>query len=446
MRAGKTREELEQKLIQPTQSIRRKRKIVSDIKNYLFNKHKILDGNVQSWINDPENELPNLDWRVLYLFAEQISLKTRKEDIDPDNFFTEIEAKKAIQYSGTLTADDDISLPIIFDDVTEIGYGVYMTYISAKRLAQMSSVLLNYNFDIQREATKVVRGNKTIKEATLVMKNVLEIKEHLKNGTLQPTNIVFNAAVGTADDGDEITYNPETKQLQINEGTVIDIVDGYHRCRGSELALNENPDIDFNFILTILNYTDEQAAQYQGQLAEATPISKPKKKQLSAKRDADIIVKELMNDSELKDRVAVAHRPKTSAGEIVTYEVLADTIHEQYKLERKIDVHKTSAYLKEFFDILLGEYEEQFLINPLETKKDSVMVENNMFVGYLTLARRMYEEGIDAINVIDYIDKIDFSKNNELWKEIGFLKNDGTMNETKLARKSIKDFFEKMKL
>ncbi|PAV30249.1 hypothetical protein CIL05_07210 [Virgibacillus profundi] len=446
MKQDKTRQELEENLIQPTLSVKRKRKIVQEIKDSLFNNHKIIGGNTQSWINDPETELPLLDWRILYLFAKQIHSKINQSNINPDHFYTEVEAKKAQQYTGNLTIMEDVSLPMVFNDVTELRYGTYLTHISAKLLAQMSSTLLNYNFDIQREATKITRNNETIKEATLVLKNVLEIKSHLKQDSLESTNIVFNAAIGTADDGDELTYNPETKQLQINKGTIIDIVDGYHRCKGSELALNENPDINFKFSLIILNYTDDRAANYQGQLAEATPMSKPKKKQLSSKRHSDAIVRELMTQSELKDKVAVARVPSARNKELVTYDVLSDTIDEQFKLDRMIDVHKVTNYLKTYFNILLGEYAEQFIENPIEWKKKSVMVENNMFIGYIVLARRMYELGIDAVNVIDYIDSIDFDKNNELWQDIGFLNEDKNLNKTMSARNAIENYFKQLEL
>lgn len=446
MRVDKTREELEEKLILPTLSVKRKRNTVQEIKNSLYNNHKILEGNTQSWINNPSKELPELDWRLLYLFAKQIYLKTNILDINPDGYYTEIEAKKALQYTGGLTIESDIKLPLVFDDAVELGYGRYLTTISAKRLSQMSSTLLNYNFDIQREATKIRRNNETIKVATLVMQNVEEIKNHLKNDTLQPTMIVLNASVGSSDSGDEITYNPETKQMQINKGTVLDIVDGYHRCKGTELALNEKPEIDFNFALTVLNYTDEQAARYQGQLAEATPISKPKKNQLSAKRHADAVVKELMTHSELKDRVAVANAASIRNLELVTYDILADAIEEQFTLERKIDVYKVTEYLKNYFNILLGEFSEQFIEEPQKWKKKSLMVDHNMFIGYIVLAKKMYENNIEEIKVIDYIKNIDFNKSNPLWKKINVLNERLNLNKTTIVRKSIKRYFEEMKI
>src|SRR5699024_10142335 len=214
MIAGKTREELENNLINPTLQNKRKRKSVSNIKENLLKKHKIIGGNVQSIINNPKKELTKLDWRVLLLFAEQIYLETEDNDsINYKNFYTVNEIQKARQYTGQLTVEGDISLPLTLDEATELDYDKYLVAIDVKTLAQMSSLLLNYNFDIQREAKKKLVDGETIQEATLIMENVEEIKEHLLKDTLEVTQIVINASAGTSYEGNEITFDPKTRQL-----------------------------------------------------------------------------------------------------------------------------------------------------------------------------------------------------------------------------------------
>lgn len=446
MKAGKTREELEEKLIEPTLSVKRKRTATQKIKENLLMNNKIIGGNVQSLINNPKVELKNVDWRVLYLFAEQIYLETKEESINPKEYYTEIEIKKARQYTGKMMVEGDISLPLTLENVLMIDYDKYVTTIPVKLLAEMSALLLNYNFDIQRESKKKVVGGETIQEATLVMENVLEMKEHLKKNTLETTSIVINASAGTADSGDELIYDPETMMLTINKGTVLDIVDGYHRCKASELAINENPDIDFKFMALILNYTDDQAANYQGQLAKATPIAKPRQRQLAESRYADKITNRLNTKSELQGKISTSHNPSLQNKELVSYDVIANTINEEFSLERMYDVHRVGDYLEKFFDILLGYYEEQFIEKPLEYKSKTLLVENNIFIGYIILAKRMYEKGIDAVKVIDYLKNIDFNKDNKLWKKLNILDDKGNFTKTKIARKAIKDYFNSISI
>lgn len=443
MKPGKTREELEEKLLYPIQSIKRKRRIPQMIKDNLLKNNNIIGGNVQSLLNNPKNELSKIDWRVLLLFAEQVYLATNDENIKPSNFYTDTEIKKARQYTGKLAVEGDISLPLTLENVIMIDYDKYVTTIPVKMLAEMSALLLNYNFNIQREAKKRIVNGETIQEATLVMDNVLEMKEHLKRGTLETTNIVINASAGTSDTGNELHYDEENRMLTINKGTVLDIVDGYHRCKASELAINENPDIDFNFVVIILNYTDDQAMKYQGQLAKATPISKVRQKQLSEERFADTIVKKLSLQTKLRGKISSSSRPNLANKEIVTYEILADTIHEEFDLNRIIDVHKVANYLKMFFNIFLEYYEEQFE-NPLKYKKETLLVENNFFIGYIVLAKRMYENNIDSSEIISILENIDFNKDNPLWQELEILDNDKNLMGTSIIRKNIKKYFNEI--
>lgn len=446
MKLGKTREELENTLIKPTLAVKRTRKGTERVKKHLLHEHQILGGNVQMWLNNPKKELLHLDWRALCLFADQIYKETRNSKINPKTFYTEIEMKKALQYMGNLIVKEDLSLPLKFDQVTKINNNQFITKISVKTLAQLSSLLLNYNFDIQRESKKIVRKGETIREATLVMENVEEIKNNLKKGTQETTAIVINASAGTADEGDELFYSSEDNSLIINKGTILDIVDGYHRCRASELAINENPNIEFEFIVLLLNYTDDMAMNYQGQFAKQTPISTTRQKQLSKPRSADIIVEKLMLQSSLKGRVSTETIPSLKSGELVSYDVLTNAIESEFNLERVVDVHRAEHFLRTFFDIMLESYSEQFLDNPIKWKKKSVIAESNMFIGYITLAKRMHESNIPEVKLIDLLGKIDFSRDNPLWVDIGFLTKEKTLNKTRIARKAIKNFFNKVKL
>jgi hypothetical protein len=72
------------------------------------------------------------------------------------------------------------------------------------------------------------------------------------------------------------------------------------------------------------------------------------------------------------------------------------------------------------------------------------MAENSMFVGYIVLARRMYESNIKARDIRKIIKNIDFSRENDTWKEIGVLDQKGNLTETNKARKAIRDYFNKL--
>src|SRR5699024_4012957 len=300
---------------------------------------------------------------------------------------------------------------------------------------------LNYNFDIQRESRKKIVRGETIREATLIMENVEEIKEHLLKDTLEVTQLVINAGAGTSYKENELIYDSEKGLLTINEGTVLDIVDGYHRCKASELAVNENPNIDFKFSVLILNYTDDQAMKYQGQLAKATPIAKTRQKQLSESRYADTIVKKLNNQSALANKISLSSRPNTKNKEIVSYNVLAETINKEFDLSRVIDVHLIGDYLVDFFDILIEYYEDDFGEGMVESRMKILLAENNMLIGYIVLDKRMYEKNIEPANLNRHFDNIDFSKDNIEWIELGILDKKKNLNRMELMQRAIKTYF-----
>src|SRR5690606_26452372 len=100
----KDREVLEENLTHSIQTIKRKRNVINDIKNQLM-KNDITSGAVQKWINEPEDELPHLDIRELFLFCEQVFLKTGDFLINPEDYFTKVEEKKARQYSASIYRD-----------------------------------------------------------------------------------------------------------------------------------------------------------------------------------------------------------------------------------------------------------------------------------------------------------------------------------------------------
>jgi hypothetical protein len=444
------RSELEKNLAESiiSHKIKTKKKVVKDIKNYLNEVYQVLPGTVQLIINDPITELPKLDPRLLCLINEQIYAKTGDINIAPESYYNESEIKKSKQYSGRLELEDEIEFPLTIKNVIMFDTDTFFFPISLELLANLSrSRKINYNFDIQREAVKKEQHGDIIYEAKLVMKNVNEIKENLINNTQERTSIVVNAAIRTSDEGNELIYNPTTKELTITSGTRLDIVDGYHRTRASELAVTEKPEIkDFTFGCWILNYSDDRAAKYQGQLNMGTPIAKERQEFLSSSSHTDLVIKDLKVSSELKNRISDTNVIKPTVKEIVSYRVLKDAISEQFKLPKMRDVHDVSDYLKLYFDYLFGYFSDEFISNVNEVNKYSIINSNNLFYGYIVLARKMFEAGIQPKEVKKYIAEIDFSRDNPLWLELGVLDKEGTFSDTKKSRLAIKKYFEEIDL
>ncbi len=416
------------------EEIRKDTKLKENAKKEL-EKFGVSSGEVSSYLTNPDR-VEDLDIRLLGLLLEQAQKNTGEIRFEIDKFFTKNEITEMKQYHH-VTDDDSIHFPLELDNVSIVGDGVYISVISSKTIAKlMKARALFYNFDIQRQAKKVKREDGIIKKATIYKKNVKEIKNEILKGQLFDTTIAFNAALGSSETGEELTYDSKKRTITINEGTRLDILDGMHRCLGSQEAYESDKEINTFFTLRLSNHTTRQCQLYQAQLAKATPIPKTRVQELQANRLADTVTQMLKTDSELKDRISSTHRINTSVGEVVSYNTLADAIEENFKMETRVDAAEVGEYLSKFFDYLFD-----YIVKNKEDNENSLILYNKMFVGYIVLAKRMKEENIKLTKVREIMNEINFDRNDELWKNIV---NDGKL--TTNAEKEIKNIFKKIKL
>lgn len=414
---------------------------VKEIKEEL-SKYRISEGRVEKVLSNPE--VLNNDLRELALFTEQFYVKTGLQELNIDDWFTKSEMKESRQFDFILENNlEDIEFPLEIKNVNIVGNGVFVGSLDVKTVAKlMKSQLLNYNFEIQRQATQIKRQDHFILTPTINKKNVKEMKNLLLKGELIHTTLAFNAATQTSDSGEELVYNSKTNSLTITEGTRLDILDGFHRCLASRQAFESNPELDFRFIVIFSNYTTKQAQQYQAQLAKATPIPKARVQELEANRLSDTVVQMLKSESELKGRVSSSKgKMNITAGDLVSYSVLSEAIDREFNMKVKLDTYEVAEYLIKYFEYLFGYYPEEFTTNTINN--DSLMTYNKMFAGYISLAAQMQKEKVELKELKSILDKIDFDRNNKLWLELGITNSEGKI-VGKTDEKKISKYFKEL--
>lgn len=438
------RKELEENLINVMQisKLKTNKQVIEDIKNHL-RKYKVL--NAQNWINNPKKEIPNLEPMELFLLTEQVFVKTGSLIINPEDYFTEHERKKSRQYIGTYELEEEIKFPYTFENVSKISNKEYLVVVPSDFIAKLCmSRKLHYNFAIQRESVKRKIKGEIFEEPKLIMQNVLEIQEYLEKGKLKPTQLIYNAAIGTADaEQPELIYDEQERRLTITMGTILDVLDGFHRTKGAEFAFHKKGHLDCNFILLITNYSDDECRNFQGQIARATPIATERAEELLGERMADEVLKEVIPKTNLQGKVSDSWYVHKDT-ELVSYKILAEIIENEFNLEKMVDVYKVSKYLIKMFNYLFGIFEDEFLNNAKKISETSLINNSNMFVAYIVLGRRLMELKADPSEIIDIVNNINFDKSNNLWKEINVLDEKG--NLTKKARESIISYFENIEI
>ncbi len=443
------RELLEENLTQAIQAIKRDKKIINDIKLHLVSKHNILAGEVQTWISNAKESLSNLDIRELYLITEQIYAKCGVTyNINPSDYFTDVEKDIAKTYDASVYREE-VDFPIVLKNARVEGDGVFSVRIDMHTINELvENQLLIYDYELQREAVLVKGKDGTVrKKPKLMMTNVREIEQHLINGTLAKTTppLVWNALVRSSETGNELEYDPTHQTLQINKGTELAIGDGFHRITAIRNALMNNKDIQHDFIVVISNFTKKKFRAEQAQVAKATPISTVRVQEWESKRYSDSVVQQLKTESDLEGRISQTNRVRTIANELVSYNVLADTIDQEFIMNTRADAADVGDFLVEFFNMLIGSYQDEFIFKVEETRKNSLINDNNVFVGYIVIARRMYESDIKAKEIRKVVKSIDFSKDNPLWKDIGVLNEKGNIErDTNQLRKNIANYFKEI--
>jgi len=431
------RAELQEMIQENIKLISDDKQSIKEIKEELA-KYRIGGGRVEDYLSDPE-VLEDADIRELALLTEQMYMKTGLQGFNPTEWFTDNEMKEARQFDYMFVhGEEEVVFPLEIENVIHIGNNLYVASLDIQIIAKlMKSKKLNYNYEIQRQATRIVRKDKMMYKPTIYKKNVKEIKELLMKDQLIHTTLAFNAATQTSDNGEELSYNGKKNVLTINDGTRLDILDGYHRCLASQQAYAENPDLNFKFVVMISNYSTRQAQMYQSQLAKSTPIPAARIQELEKNRLSDTVVQILKSESELRDRVSsTGSKMNITAGELVSYRVLSDAIDREFPMKTILDARNVGKYLTTFFEYLIGLYPEEFLSS--RKQSESLMAYNRLFAGYIGLASEMQKQNIeiDKLNLI--LDKVDFKKENPLWRELEIVTLDGKINnhidESKISK------------
>lgn len=439
------RMELEQRLIPEMSTIANDKAKLNKIKKKL-SENEILESKTSMIFNKPDI-IKQEDLRLLALLTTAIYQANKVDDINPSHIFTPIELKEARMYSDSLAFKTQEPLfPMTFDRTEFIDNSVYITSMSVQEINKLLvNGGLSYDFETQREATYEKRNDQIVQVATLNQHSVDEISNHLVEGTLVPTMLAFNAKVRSSDGGDELIYDNKKREVTITKGTILTILDGYHRCKGIQAALSVNPKLEFRFPVMLLNYSQRKAQRYIGQIAKANPISKARAKELSQASYAVTIIQQLREESMLRGMISQTERLERINKEVVTVSVLMDSIEEEFNLRTKKDAMDVGDYLVKFFDYLISYYEEEFITKYNETRSVSLINYNQMFHGYVILARKLYEKNRKPNDIIEIIKKVDFSKDNPIWRDMGVLKKDGSTNYQS-SKKHIKKYFEQIEI
>lgn len=440
MQVGVTRDMVEEVLSQGLIEIKTSRKTVNSFKKQLTvhgvglaDSQRIINGKTS--LNKVENSVLCLFLIHIKEFIEDEDLKSK---IAAENYFTQHEINEINLME--ISSEDEELLPYTFSDVKQFELDDYDTSIDAEQLLKLSEGnVIQYNFNTQREAKLVKTGTSIIKAPKLNQKTVKEITQLILEDKLFRTTITFNARLNSSDSGQELIFDTRNKILIVTEGTKLDCLDGFHRLTATINAIKINPDIKMTFGLRIVNYSEKKAQSLFSQINTFTSQSVSRLAEMRQSHSS-YVVKQLREESMLGDKISSGDHLSTD--QLVTFTVLDSIVDEVFHPSNIIEAKEVVGLLKETFDSIAMRYPKEFVTNIGETRKETIINSNQMFTAYVILAKKLKDMELPPSHITRVIDKIDFSRSNPLWKEIGILDNNSSMM-TK-PKSKIVNFFKKL--
>lgn len=441
------KEELIHHLISVMDNIKRNKKDTKKIKDELA-QYGITGGIIQKLINNPQEELYSLeDDQLLFLFTEQVYLTTSFVDIQPEKYFTTYEIKQ-IKTSYRQGKRESIDFPYTFKNAIKIEEDHIMCRAMISEIINLfDSGLIHYNPETQREAKREIdRTTGTIITVPKANpKRVNDIRDEFLSGQLISSTMTLNARLLSSDDGEEIIFNEKDRTLTVTKGTLLDIIDGYHRLLGTRKALSIDPELDMAFSIRILNYDKPRAEAYFAQMNKFEPVSESRiiEASPSTNQYSDLIARMIGGSGELRGKVAPTDRINHEYMPLlITFKNLSKSIEKVFEISDRVEAVKIANYLTSFFNELIISNPEPFITNIVEVRKVSMINRQIMFYGWMTLAKKFYEDNIELSRLQSIVSTIDFDIENPIWKKFGITNDHG--HTTNSSARRISNYFESL--
>lgn len=354
------------------------------------------------------------DIRFLFLFTYALNKALPSEsgiDIKVEDYFTNVEIDRWRNYKADTKPKNIFPIRIKMEQLRD---RIWQGKIHGKVLNEWDvNNLIYYNLNTQRNPKITIAGERI----NVDMKEVNEIVEGIKKGKQFPTTIRINLRKT----GEEsYSYDAKNEILTIEEG-VLDIFDGYHRKTANSIVYGEFPDFEFTWSLCITNLTEKECHDFMTEINKQKPIKKEILETKDYSKNENIIVDIISgNVGDLANAMKEDNRHIELNMALTKKSIIANAIRDNYQdINTSFQRKEIAEWIIEFTDYLMGVYADEFITNPYEVKKISYINDKNMFYGYIALSALLFNNKNWKTLLKKKMKSVDFSKENELWKQIG---------------------------
>lgn len=359
--------------------------------------------------------LETMDINLLYTITKIFYELTGLRVLDPTEYFYDSEIKigdKWKRESDKYFMDD-----LLFSSFVQVNDDQWVGVLSSQTIGK----LYNSNRILYRPETQ--RGMRAIKSRDAIIYRVdynvdaiNAIADLLLEGSFISNILTFNVL---KNGDDNIRYDGDSFEIFIGRDSEINVADGFHRSYGLLKALAIRPDLDYNWEIRLCNWDVEKAQRFIYQEDNRTPLRREYKESLNKQKFENIIVNNLNErpQNELQFKIATDVNAVKAGDAYVMFNTLAETINDVFMIKSQRDANKTTDFLIEFFNELIGIYIDDFT-DTKKSQKTSCVTYSNMFIGYVALASRLYGQPSWQTMLEAALEKVDFSTHNPFWNNI----------------------------
>lgn len=345
---------------------------------------------------------------------------------------------------------------MFLEDIQKIDDFNYSGRISYETVFNMmENSLWKYNPQTQRpyKIKTIGTRDEIIREIDVDWKNVEKIKELILNGKFEATQIILNIRLDEKNEPNidfkrlyknigDLRVIPNLN-IEDNDFTVIEILDGYHRILATVQAyrkyFEETKDkLQGGFDVKIVLRTLEDAREMLRQIFERSDLSDKKYLKDLEVDDYSIFTDLMIEKSEiLKNNTEIRYEDVVYLKKLACSSSIKDVIKYKGINVTKISVkNNMTKQIANIIDRIVGLLAEVYYNNDLNyMKENSKLLEINSFIGYTALAIKMIEEN--------------YSDEESIAKKLYELQNTEEYNDLKLENKTAKikqiiEYFESL--
>lgn len=340
-------------------------------------------------------------------------------DVKLSDYFSDKEMSEAVSNVADLI--NEYEDKVVFRNVEFNGDEIkpqFVGFISYQDIAKMYEAgVLNYNFATQRKAKIIKYRNKVERIPSINERNVAEIKQEVLDGLFEENTITLNIRPT----GDDLySYDDEVRKLEINEDSLIDVIDGYHRITAIYDAWKINKNIKGKMALLIKNIRIDRARYFIRQESKGTLNNQEEMRLYDSSSNLAKLINDINTNSNsnniLFNKITSGNNNENT---LIIYDIFALSMDrawtERLSKTSSRELLKIRNFICDFYSIAYDCILEKFNITTLEelkTIEDNVALDPMFMSGFLFPALKMYEENdgqIDDNTIEKMVNKLNYN-------------------------------------